>query len=172
MRLRPSMSPDRSVPRASPGARALLLLVGAALLVGACGRPFDVASTARFVELEEESEVYDYRATTADGVVVGIRAVDVDPDRGGNLAFWVEAIEQRMRRIGGYALLRKTDTRAGGLRGKRLEFGRDEGERPYRYWVSLFLDDDTLYVCEAGGGQETFERHARHVESLLASLRP
>lgn len=148
---------------------ALLL---AATLVGACGRPFDVKTTSRFVELDEDNAVYDYRATTADGVVVGIRAVEIDPDRGGNLAFWVEAIEQRMRRIGGYALLGKSDVRAGSLRGKEIRFGRDEGERPYRYSVSLFLDDDYLYVVEAGGAQEVFDRRQRDLTKLIGSLRP
>lgn len=146
-------------------------LLAATLLAG-CGRPFDVKTSARFVELEEESSTYEYRATTADGVVVGIRAVEIDPDRGGNLAFWVEAIEQRMRRIGGYALLGKADVRAGSLRGKQIRFGRDEGERPYRYTVSLFLDDDYLYVVEAGGAQEVFDRSQRDVARLIGSLRP
>lgn len=150
---------------------ALPLLLGLVAL-GGCGRPFDVKPSSRFVELEEESAVYDYRATTADGVVVGIRAVEIDPDRGGNLAFWVEAIEQRMRRIGGYALLGKADVRAGSLRGKQLRFGRDEGERPYRYSVSLFIDDDYLYVVEAGGAQDVFDRSARDVQRLIGSIRP
>ena len=148
------------------------VLLLAATLGGACGRPFDVKTTSRFVELDEDNALYEYRATTADGVVVGIRAVEVDPDRGGNLAFWVEAIEQRMRRIGGYALLGKADVRAGSLRGKELRFGRDEGERPYRYSVSLFLDDDYLYVVEAGGAQEVFDRRQRDVTRLIGSLRP
>ena len=73
--------------------------------------------------------------------------IDVDEDRGGSLAFWSEAIEQRMRQIGGYALLEKVDVRgAGGRAGKQLRFGRDEGDRPYRYWVTLFLDGDPLAI--------------------------
>lgn len=142
------------------------------VLATGCGRPFDVRTSTRFVELDEDNDIYEYRATTADGVVIGIRAVEIDPDRGGNLAFWVEAVEQRMRRIGGYALLGKADVRAGNMRGKQIRFGRDEGERPYRYSVSLFLDDDYLYVVEAGGAQDVFDRSQRDVASLIGSLRP
>jgi len=141
------------------------------LSLGACGRPFDVRTSSRFVELEDDPS-YDYRATTANGVVVGIRAIEVDRDLGGNLAFWVEAVEQRMRRIGGYAVLSKTDVRAGRLTGKQIRFGRDEGDRPYRYWVTLFLDDDYLYLCEAGGSQDVFQRSEREVMALIRSIRP
>jgi len=148
-----------------------VLLIAVAASLWACGRPFDVKTSARFVELEEES-AYDYRATTADGVVVGIRAVEIDPDRGGNLTFWVEAVEQRMRRIGGYALLGKSDVRAGKLHGKQIRFGRDEGDRPYRYNVTLFIDDDYLYVVEAGGAQEAFEHAQADVQRLIGTLRP
>lgn len=136
-----------------------------------CARPFDVETPRRFVELEDDGTPYDYRATTADGVVVGVRVVDIDPDKGGSLGFWVEAIEQRMRQVGGYALLEKKDaTGRGGLRGKQLRFGRDEGERPYRYWVTLFLRGDTLLVVEAGGQQEVFARAQRDVEKMIRSL--
>ena len=91
-----------------------LLVIASLSLLGACGRPFDVVTPRRFVQLEEATSGYDYRATTADGVVIGIRAVEVDRDLGGDLAFWVEAVEQRMRRIGGYALLERKDVAAGG----------------------------------------------------------
>ena len=37
----------------------------------------------------------EYRATTADGVVIGIRNVDNDPK--GELSFWSRALENRMR---------------------------------------------------------------------------
>lgn len=143
-------------------------------LVSGCGRPFEVNTARRFVELEEEYSGYEYRATTADGVVVGVRAIDIDPDKGeADVAFWAEAVEQRMRQIGGYALLENVDVRgAGGRAGKQLRFGRDEGERPYRYWVTLFIDDDYLFLIEAGGAQEAFTRAQRDVERMIKSVRP
>ncbi|MBI2897263.1 MAG: serine/threonine protein kinase [Deltaproteobacteria bacterium] len=143
-------------------------------LFAGCGRPFDVRTPRRFVELEEEHSGYDYRATSADGVVLGVRAIDIDPDKGeADVAFWAEAVGQRMRRIGGYALLEQVDVRgAGGRAGKQLRFGRDEGERPYRYWVTLFVDDDYLVLIEAGGAQEQFTRAERDVDRLIQSLRP
>jgi hypothetical protein len=152
---------------------ARLSLLLSALTLAACGRSFEVKTPRRFVELEEEYSDYEYRATTADGVVVGVREVEVDPDKGGSIDFWVEAIEQRMRQVGGYALLEtKPATARGGLRGKQLRFGRDEGEIPYRYWVTMFLDDDVLYVIEAGGKEDVFTRAQRDVEALIRSLEP
>jgi hypothetical protein len=145
----------------------------AVLTLAGCGRSFDIKTPRRFVELDEDYSDYDYRATTADGVVVGVREIDIDSDKGGSLDFWVEAIEQRMRQVGGYALLEKKAARGGGgLRGKQLRFGRDEGERPYRFWVTVFLDGDTLYVIEAGGQEEVFHRAERDVEAMIKSLTP
>ena len=148
-------------------------LVVAVLALVWCGRSFDVKTPRRFVELEEEYSGYEYRATTADGVVIGVREVEIDPDKGGSLDFWVEAIEQRMRQVGGYALLEKVAARGGGgLRGKQLRFGRDEGERPYRYWVTIFLQDDTLFIVEAGGQEEAFNRAKRDLERTIQSITP
>lgn len=152
-------------------ARAATLF--AVLALAGCGRDFDVKTPRRFVELEEDYSDYEYRATTADGVVIGVREIEVDPEKGGSIDFWVEAIEQRMRQVGGYALLEtKAATAGGGLRGKQLRFGRDEGERPYRYWVTIFLDDDTLYLVEAGGQEEAFNRAQRDLERAIKSITP
>src|SRR5262245_6318479 len=78
----------------------------AALLAG-CHSAFVTSAPKGFVELDEAS-AYDFRATTADGVVLAVRELDNDPQA--ELGFWARAVENAMRQRGGYALLEARDT--------------------------------------------------------------
>jgi hypothetical protein len=144
----------------------LLALALAALSVG-CGHAFEMAAPQNFVVLDEDDEQYAQRATSADGVVISVR--EIDNDNEGSLQFWTEAIRNRLRIVGGYALVSEAEVRAGsGERGKQMRFGRDEGSRPYFYWVTLFVTDDHVFVIEAGGRRETFERLQPQIERAIA----
>src|ERR1041385_7250286 len=117
------------------GRVATLLLVGS--LTSACGRPFDVRTPDGFVELDNQGPDYAYRATTADGVVVAVRAIDATGREG--LGFWEEAVALELRDASGYALLEKKDVRSeDGTAGRELDFGRDQNGKPYAYRVALF----------------------------------
>lgn len=150
------------------------LLVVAFLSV-AC-RPFDINTPDSFVELDEERwSRYDYRATTADGVVVSVRSIE--NDRRGTTSFWAEAVRSKLRDSRGYALLEEQDvTSRGGIPGKQMRFGRDDSGHTYRYWVTLFVRSEgrkpRVWVIEAGGEEEVFERRREAVERLIASFIP
>jgi len=145
-----------------------------ASLGGGCAGTFSIQTPARFLELEEdESSSYDYRATTADGVVLSVSEHEVDKDRGSSVEFWVEAIQGRLRNTGGYALTEtKEVTTTAGLKGTQLRFGHDEGQRPYRYWVTVFVHEDSVYVVEAGGADEVFTASTSSIEAAIASFVP
>jgi len=130
----------------------------AAVLLSACGRPFEVATPHEFVELDEQGPRYDYRATTADEVVVAVRAID---SKGrGDVAFWERALLLQLRDVSGYALLAKKDVRsADGAPGKELRFGHDQNGRPYAYRVQVFVAQDRVFVIEAGGARDAFLRY-------------
>lgn len=153
---------------------ARLVLVCALLLSSSVFGCSSVAlqTPPRFLEIEDDAS-YDYRATTADGVVLAVREHAVDADRGSSVAFWVEAIEGRLRNNRGYALLEKKEvaTKAG-LKGTQLRFGHDEGQKPYRYWVTVFVDGDSVYVIEAGGAEDVFATSTAAIESAIASFAP
>ncbi len=146
-----------------------LALIGGALLTG-CGSSFSMATPQRFVELDEEGSLYDARFTTADGVVLSVRELPHEPE--GDMDFWVEAIQNRIRMNGGYALVDTRDVRAAsGHSGKQLRFGRDQQGTPYRYWVTLFLTERHLFLVEAGGRTEVFDEAEDTIESAIEGLR-
>ena len=148
---------------------SLALLVVPAL--AGCGRPFVPATPPGFVDMGTRYPDGEYRATTADGVVIGVRAWDNEPK--GGLAFWSRALELRMRDAGGYALLDKRDVAArGGLTGVVMRFGHDEGKTPYLYTVALFVTDKKIYVLEAGGAKVEVIKQEAQIDWAIANLAP
>jgi len=142
---------------------ARVLAFGASLGALASCRPFVPATPPGFVELEDRYSRNEYRATTADGVVIGIRAFDNEPK--GERAFWVRALENRMRDAGGYALLEKREVKnRGGLTGTEMRFGHDEGDEPYLYRLTIFVTDARVFILEAGGSRVQLERQAEQID--------
>ena len=151
--------------------RHLVTLAAALFALSGCGHPFRPATPAGFVDLGERYPDGEYRATTADGVVIGIRAFDNDPR--GELAFWARALENRMRETGGYALLKKSAvTSRDGLVGTELDFGHDEGRTPHLYRIALFVTDKKIFVLEAGGAKVEMDRQAAQIDWAFKNFQP
>ena len=152
---------------------SVLVAVALTLVAGCGGRHFALTAPGNFIELDprvQESYGYRYRATTADGVVIGVR--EIENERHGSPAFWLDAIRNSLRREGGYALLEESDVHAAtGESGHTLRFGRDEDADPYTYWLTLFVTNDRIYLIEAGGRRETFAAAQADVEAAIAAFR-
>ncbi|MBK7580983.1 MAG: serine/threonine protein kinase [Myxococcales bacterium] len=147
----------------------LILGLVAGLALAGCGHSFEATTPPGFVELEDQ-EAYDYRATTADGLVIAVREIDHEPK--GSMAFWTRAIENRMRQRGGYALLGTRDVKtAGGLDGKQLRFGHDESGKPHLYYVTLFVTDKYIFLLEAGGTKELVEKQSAELDQAVQGFR-
>ena len=149
--------------------RIALLLVAAALAlgIGGCGRGFQVATPDGFVELEHQED-YAYRATSAQGVVLGVRAEQNRPH--GNLDFWTAAIDLKLRAQGYTATATGDVKTASGLSGKKLQYKQKWQERPHTLWVVIFVTDKNVYVVEAGGDTRLFEKVEASIEKAVASL--
>jgi hypothetical protein len=146
---------------------ALALLLGVA--ASACGRPFDVKTPPGFVELENQQE-YAYRATSPEGIVTAVRVVE--DEKRGDLGFWTQAITLQMRDVSGYALLESAEVASlDGTKGRQLKFGHDEDNKPYEYWVTIYPAQGRLFLVEAGGSKEAFDRARPHVEWSHKSVR-
>jgi hypothetical protein len=139
------------------------------LLLGACGGAHPLTVPADFVVLEDDYADYDVRATNAHGAVMAVRTIDNDVE--GNLSFWVDAVKNKLRTQGGYALLEEGEVRAAsGQEGHQMRFGRDQNGQAYQYWVTLFVTPDAIWLVEAGGRGEVWEQAAPHVERSIATL--
>jgi hypothetical protein len=145
-----------------------LLLAFASLALAGCGKPFDVKTAPGFVPLENQQS-YDWRATTPEGVVVGVRVVE--NERRGDLPFWTQAMTLQLRDVRGYALLESVDVASGdGTKGRLMKFGHDEDSKPYAYWVAVYAAQDRLFIVEAGGSRELFEQARPNIEWMMKSL--
>jgi hypothetical protein len=147
------------------------LLGAAAMLAVACGPSFKASTPPGFVEIENESDDYDYRATTADGLVIAVRQLEHDPK--GEISFWLTAIKNRMRERGGYALLGEEQVQsADGVPGTQLRFGHDEASgKPHLYYLTVFVTPDAIFLVEAGGTKDLMTKHETQVQQAVAGFR-
>ncbi len=149
-------------------------LVAAALTVTAvslagCGRPFKVETAPGFIELAGQND-YAYRATTPEGVVIGVRVVE-DEERA-DVDFWAKAVTLQMRDVSGYALLSQKDVESrDGTKGKELRFGHDEDKKPYEYVVHLYAAQSRIFVVEAGGTKEQMDRAKASIDWTMKSVK-
>ena len=140
----------------------MILAAACALGTAACGKPFDVKTAQGFVALENQQN-YDWRATTPEGVVVGVRVVE--DEKRGDLAFWTQAVTLQLRDVTGYALLESVDTTSGdGTKGRLLKFGHDEDDKPYVYWVAIFPAQGRLFL---GRKAKLFQGQYNHTLKTL-----
>lgn len=145
------------------------LFAVAAFCAGCGGRPFVPATPQGFVDLEDIYGDTEYRAATPDGVVIGIRAFENKPK--GETAFWTKALENRMRDVGGYALLDKRAVKnRGGLTGTELRFGHDEGKTPHVYILAVFSTAEHVYLIEAGGTKDEMKRQEEQIDWAILNF--
>ena len=147
--------------------RLIMLTCLGALLIG-CGPSFQAQTPGGFVELKNQHDNYDYRATTADGVVIAVRELDNEAD--GESEFWLTAIKNQMRERGGYRLLEEVKvTSADGAVGTQLRYGHDDGNnKPHLYYLSVFVTEATIWLV---GTKEQMEKEAPKVAQSVASFR-
>jgi hypothetical protein len=142
-----------------------LLLLAAWCLAG-CHASFQ---TPRVFGKLAKHQRYEQRAASPHGVVVAVRKVRVPEPAA--VDFWSDAIQQRLSTGQGYALLKTSQIRAKtGQPGRLLEFGRDQHGQTFDYWVAVFPQKKRLYLFEAGGRRDRFEKLHAEVEKALRSL--
>jgi len=145
-------------------AQAVLRLVLVLAAFG-CAHPAHFATPPGFVSIEDDA--YDFRATNADGVVLGVRAMDNDPE--GDLAFWAGAIDRRLRQR--YEAVEVLEVEAAtGTSGIQIRYQTDHGGRLHRYWATIFVHGDRVYLVEAGGDAEFFDPQVADVEEAVLSV--
>ncbi len=144
----------------------------AALALAGCGPGFELTLPPRFVTLADSAGrgSYEMRATTPDGVVVGVEVIANEVH--GTLEFWQEAMLRRLRDQQGYELLAEEEIRAAhGQNGALMRFGRDLNGHAYRYTTAVFVTPSAIYLIEAGGREEPYAALEGEIERSIAAMR-
>jgi hypothetical protein len=132
-----------------------ILLLAASALATACGPSVTMQTPPGFAVLPKQTE-YLYRAATADGVVLAVRAEDNKPS--GNLDFWSEALDRQLQQASYKPDGKPEDVKsASGIPGRRLKYTRENQGRTYRYWMTVFVTETRVFCVEAGGDQDRFK---------------
>lgn len=134
----------------------ILLVAPLLLLSVACGPSARVTAPDGFAELSE-GDTYSYRATSAAGVVIGVRIEDNNPR--GNLQFWTNALDLKLKKSGYTALGEapiKVSSKAG-MEGRRLRYQTQKDGRNHEYWVTVFVTEANVIVVEAAGDEAYFD---------------
>ncbi len=126
--------------------RALVICAALASLT-ACGRPFVAATPAGFVDLGDKYPEDEYRATTADGVILSARAFDNEPK--------APSTSGRARSSAACARWAATPcskniAAAASTASLPLRSRRGQGN-PSSTTSALYVSDDKIFLLEAGG---------------------
>lgn len=150
-----------------------LLFCALLLTLNAC-TPFAIQTPPEMVEVTSQyDKTFDYRATTMEGAVIGVRVLDHPAGKdvtspGQN--FWVEAIKRNLRLHKGYALLDESPIKsANGQDGTLLKFGIDQRSESYTYWIAIFRTDKNLHLLDAGGRSDHFTQATPAITKAIAS---
>jgi hypothetical protein len=153
--------------------RTLTLFLGLALGLGAlttgCTHGARLTTPSGFATLKE-SAGYTYRAANAKGIVLATRS---EPNElRANTDFWAEVLDAKFRDEGYAAESSRAVTTQRGLVGTQLMYTRTEGGREVRYWVTVFATDQRVYVVEAAGAKDAFDRARPVIDAAIGSLEP
>jgi hypothetical protein len=120
-----------------------------------------------FARLDANDD-YAWRATSAEGVVLGIRREKNDPK--GNLEFWASAVRYELERKG-YQKVDIDQVRSiDGVDGRRLRYRTTRDGRPYVMWATVYVTDSRVVVVEAGGDEAHFASVKNAVDQAIRSV--
>lgn len=120
-----------------------------------------------FARLDSNDD-YAWRATSAEGVVLGIRREKNHPQ--GNLDFWASAVRYELERKG-YERDAVDDVRSiDGVPGRRLCYHTVRDGRPFILWTTVYVTDSRVTVVEAGGDEAHFGGVKSAVDQAVRSV--
>lgn len=137
----------------------------------ACSSGARVSAPDGFAELDE-GDTFSYRATNAAGVVIGVRTEDNNPR--GNLDFWTNAVDLKLKKSG-YAAMTEEASKVSsdtGLDGRRLRYHTQKDGRTHEYWVTVFVTEDKVIVVEAAGDEAYFDKKTQtRIEAAVKTVK-
>jgi hypothetical protein len=145
------------------------LVLSFSLLAAAagCTHGARLATPTGFATLDS-GDVYSYRATSAKGVVLATRTEPNDVKA--NTEFWAETLDARLRAKGYTAEGTRPVKTGKGLDGVQLRYTTTKDGRAHRYWVSVFATPAKVFVVEAAGDKEPFDKAEQTVAAAITTL--
>ena len=106
--------------------------------------------------------------TSAKGVVLATRTEKNDVKA--NTEFWAETLDAKLRDRGYVADGTRSVKTSKGLTGTQLRYTTSKDGREHRYWVTVFATAKKVFVVEAAGDKEPFDKALASVDRAIASL--
>ncbi len=116
----------------------------------------------------DTTDDYSYRAASAKGVVIAARTESNDVKA--NTEFWTEALDAKLREKGYVAESSRVVSTSRGLPGMQIRYSADKNGRAHRYWLTVFTTKKKVYVVEAAGDKEVFDKSEKTVNDAIATL--
>lgn len=154
-----TMNPLRSI------SLAFVLLLAAPFAAGCHGARLETPSG--FATLDTTDD-YSYRAASAKGVVIAARTESNEVKA--NTEFWTEALDAKLREKGYVAESSRTVQTAKGFTGSQIRYSADRNGRTHRYWLTVFTTKKKVYVVEAAGDKEVFDKSQKTVDDAISTL--
>jgi hypothetical protein len=126
--------------------------------------PADPATPAGFSAWKKASR---FRAVSPDGVMYRVRSEKHEPK--GELAFWKEALKERMV-AAGYQVASEADVTSNGVPGALLELRAPLGEQDWTYLVAVFPVGGKLVLAEAAAEITQFEPRKQAILAAVGEL--
>jgi len=145
-------------------AATTLIAIAFSVVAAACDA---ITPPPGFARLDSNDD-YSWRATSAEGVVLGVRKENNDPK--GNLDFWASAVRYELERKG-YERIDTDPIRSlDGVDGRRLRYRTTRGGRPFVMWATVFVTDSRVVIVEAGGDEAHFTSVQKAVDQAIRSV--
>jgi len=149
----------------------IAMVILAATAAAGCAVPMP----AGYVEVPEALD-YEWRGISAEGVVIGLRIRDNEPE--GTIDFWSTVMRRELEGQRGYTMTGSKDVPAGTLTGSALHF-TVPGAIPKAYWIALFSTRGrflvftwpTITTFEIGGPREAVEKDLPALKAFLLKLK-
>jgi len=113
---------------------------------------------------------YDYKAISTDASVISIKVERNEDKEKGTLTYWTEASRKQMTLSRGYEFKEEGEFVSPQGKGHWMLFSRKYRGTDYLYVLGLVVDGRKIYVLEAGGELEFFEKDVPRVVQAFSTL--
>ncbi|GEM_PF-4137808 len=114
---------------------------------------------------------YDVKAVSTDGNIFTMREITNQDEKNGSLDYWATAMKNQFTLSRGYEFVQDGDFKSGKGPGRWQHYTHKFKGLEYVYIVGIVVDDDEIYVMEAGGEKDRFKNQEASVRKSFETLK-